>query len=162
MAKIIKEETIQAQSVSPVYSTWKISAIGASLGVLYWLLTLLIDNLIISPVFCQSVGNASVCINSVSVAGDITTILVAIIGVAVMIRFRIMQPLIVSAAAAATLWGLSGWTNGLVWAEIIVWSALLYALAYLLYSWIARYTRLMSVVIGIAVVVVVIRIALVL
>lgn len=160
MAKVLKEETVQAQVVSPVYSAPRIAGIGAALGVFYWALTWLIDYLIISPVFCRSVANSMVCINSVSVSGDITTILIAIIGTAFMIRLRIMQPLIIAVASAVTLWGLSGWTNGLAWGEIVAWSALLYALSYLLYSWIARYTRLVPVVVAIVLIIIIVRIVL--
>lgn len=160
MAKVIKEETIQAQVISPVYSAWRIASVGAVLGVMYWALTAFIDYFIISPVFCRSVGNASVCINSISVSGDITTILIAIIGVAIMIRLRIMQPLIIAVATSATLWGLSGWTNGLMWVEIVAWSALLYGLSYLLYSWISRYTRIVPVLMTVTFAVIIIRIVL--
>lgn len=160
MAKVIKEETVQAQVVSPVYSAWRIASVGAALGVFYWALTWLIDYFIISPVFCRSVANTMVCVNSVSVSGDIATILIAIIGTAVMIRLRMMQPLIITVASAVTLWGLSGWTNGLMWAEIAAWSALLYALSYLLFSWVSRYTRLIPVVISIVLIIIIVRIVL--
>lgn len=162
MAKVIKEETIQAQVISPVYSPWHIAAVGAALGAAYWALTALIDYFIISPVFCRSAGNTLVCINSVSVSGDIATILVAVIGIALMIRLRIMQPLIIAVASAAVLWGLGGWTNGLAWGEIVAWSALLYGLSYLLFSWISRYTRIVPVLIYIIAIVLTIRIILVL
>ncbi|HRN90771.1 MAG TPA: hypothetical protein PLZ58_02270 [Candidatus Saccharibacteria bacterium] len=162
MAKVIKEETIQAQVISPIYSAWRITAVGAALGAVYWGLTALIDYFIITPVFCRSAGNTTVCLNSVSVSGDIATILVAVIGIAIMIRLRIMQPLIIAVASAAVLWGLGGWTNGLAWGEIVAWSALLYGLAYLLFSWIARYNRIVPVLVYIVAIILIIRIMLVL
>lgn len=161
MAKVIKEETIQAQTISPVYSPWRIAAVGAVLGVAYWALTAIIDYLIISPVFCRPTGNVSICINSISVSGDIATILVAVVGIAIMVRLRFMQPLIIAVASAAVLWGLSGWTNGLLWGEIVAWSALLYGLSYLLFSWVSRYTRIVPVMIYVVAIVLVLRIILV-
>jgi len=68
-------------------------------------------------------------------------IIVAVAGTLVMVAFRIVQPLIMAVTTAATIWGLAQWTAGLSTVEVIVWSVLTYTLAYILYSWIARYNR---------------------
>lgn len=76
-----------------------------------------------------------------------------------MVRLRLAQPLIIAVVSAATLWGLADWTDGLSASEIVIWSMLLYVLAYALYSWVARYTKPMPVLATILIIVVIARIA---
>jgi len=145
MAKIIKWDT-ESQTIGTSYSFWRIALFGALLGVIYWGLTVLINRFI----------------DSISISGNIASILVATLGIILMLRFRMAQPLIVAVAAGASLWGLSQWTNGLGWIEIIAWSALLYGLVYTLFSWIARYARVVPVLIAIILIIIILRITIVL
>lgn len=158
MAKVIQEDT-QSQQVATTYPVWKIALTGAGLGAIYWILTVLIGKYVIDPIFCRSVTDAAACTNSVGIAGDVATVLIAALGVMIMLRLRVVQPLIIAVASAAALWGLSRWTEGLVWAEIVAWSVLLYALAYALFSWISRYSRIIPVLIAVIVAIIIVRIA---
>lgn len=159
MAKVIVDETYP-QAVSPVYSWWRIALIGAALGILYWTLSFLVSHYIIDQLFCRSSVDALACSNSVNLSGNIATILVATIGIAVLIGLKVMRPLIIAAATAIVLWGLAGWTDGLAWGEIAFWSALLYSLSYVLFSWISRYSRSVPVLIAVVGVVAIARIVL--
>ena len=161
MVKVIPDET-QPQAVSTAYSWWRIALIGAAIGIVYWTLTFLVSHFIIDPLFCRSNVNALACTNSVELSGNITSILVATAGLAILVRMRVLRPLIVVVAVAVVSWGLAGWTNGIAWGEVAFWSALLYSLSYVLFSWISRYSRTMPVLISVAVVVIATRILLVL
>ncbi|HZJ34519.1 MAG TPA: hypothetical protein VFD55_00710 [Candidatus Angelobacter sp.] len=145
MARVIKWDT-ESQTISTSYSFWRVALFGALLGVIYWGLTVLIGRFI----------------NSISISGNIASILVATLGIILMLRFRMAQPLIVAVATGVSLWGLSQWINGLGWIEIIAWSALLYGLAYTLFSWVARYARVVPVLIAIILIIIILRIAIVL
>jgi len=145
MARVIKWDT-ESQTTSTSYSFWRVALFGALLGAIYWALTVLIGRFI----------------SSISISGNIASILVATLGIILMLRFRMAQPLIVAVAAGVSLWGLSQWTDGLGWIEIIVWSSLLYGLAYTLFSWIARYARVVPVLIAIILIIIILRIAIVL
>lgn len=159
MAKVIVDETYP-QTINMSYSWWRIALIGGAIGVLYWALAFLVAHFVIDPLFCRSSVNAAACSNSVGLSGNIATILVATIGLTVLVKLRVMRPLIIAAAAAIVLWGLAGWTNGLAWGEVAAWSVLLYGLSYLLFSWISRYGRSIPVLIAVAIVVLVARIVL--
>lgn len=161
MAKLILDDS-QPRAVSLSYSWWMMALIGAGLGVLYWGLTLLVGQFIIDPIFCRDAANASTCTSSVEISGNIAGILVATIGLGVLVRLGVLRPLIVAVATAATLWGLAGLTDGLGWAEVAAWSAVLYALCYVLFSWISRYARSVPVLIAAIVIVIIARIVLVL
>ena len=76
----------------------------------------------------------------------------------VMIKLRMVQPLIVSVATASVLWGLAEWTNGLALWEVILWNVATYMTAYLLFCWIVRYDKTWWVLAGVFAVVVIARI----
>ena len=141
MAKII-ESKVDSRTVSQSYSIWRTALLGMVLGVIFWILTAIISRYS----------------NSIQITGDVATILVATIGIIVMVRQRASRPLLVTIAAAVSLWGLALWTEGLVWGETLAWSVLLYALAYILFSWIVRYARIIPVTIIALIIVVFVRI----
>lgn len=161
MAKLILDDS-QPRAVSLSYSWWIMVLIGAALGVLYWGLTLLVGHFIIDPLFCGDAVNASTCSSSVEISGNVAGILVATIGLGVLVRLGVLRPLIVAIATAAALWGLAGWTDGLGWAEVAAWSALLYGLCYVLFSWISRYAKSVPVLVAAVAIVIIARIVLVL
>jgi len=122
MAKII--ESNANQTISACYSIWRIALVGAFLGVIYCGFILVLNN------FLPEITS-----------GYISTILIATLGIAIMLFLNMIQPLIIAMASGIVLWGLSNWTSGLNWGEVVAWSAFLYSLAYVLFSWVARYTR---------------------
>jgi len=159
MAKIVKIETeTETQSIGMSQSIWKIVLLGLILGFAYWGLTALIEKYIITQLFCQLSQYSLTCSQTLAISGNITTILVAIIGIIVMIKLNMAQPLIVSIASGAALWGLASLSAGIGWFEIIIWEVLLYGLAYALFSWIARCRSLIVVFVFILITIALIRI----
>ncbi len=140
MAKIVDSE-IDSQPIISYNPVWHIVSVGVILGILYCALTALISKLF---------GLASV-------AGDISTILVATVGIVVMLNLRMARPLVVALASAISLWGLSKLTAGLGWVEIVLWSAFLYGISYLLFSWLIRYRRFLPVLLVICLIVIIVR-----
>lgn len=141
MAKII-ESNIESNPVSKSYSIWKIATVGVVLGIIYWSLTIFVSRYIES-----------------NIASDVATIITATLGVITMLSLRMARPLLVALAAAMSLWGLGALTSGLVWYEAIAWTLLLYTLAYILFSWIARFARIVPVLIVAITIIVLLRIA---
>lgn len=146
MAQIIREETYP-QSISMSFSLWQIMLTGAAIGALYFILTFLISHFVIEALYCGSSVNVTNCSNSISISGNIATILAGTVGLGVLISLRVLRPIIVVVASALLLWGLSVWTNGLSWGEELLYSVVLYTLAYVLFSWICRYNQTMPIVI---------------
>ncbi|MEI7689596.1 MAG: hypothetical protein WCI79_01360 [Candidatus Saccharibacteria bacterium] len=141
MAKIINPST-DSKATAVYYSVWRVALVGAVLGAILWGLTILSRNFL-----------------SLSSAGDIATILAAAIGVAAMIYLRMTQPFITAVAAGVALWGIAVWSDGLGWAEVVAWNVALYCLAYVLFSWVARYARAVPVLIAISAIVIMVRVA---
>lgn len=140
MAKIVATDI--EQSISPSYSLRKTALVGIILGIFYWIF----------------VGFIERFIGSVNISGNITTILIGVLGIAVMVKFNMVQPLIISIASGISLWGLGLWTSGLGWGETIIWDILLYCLVYILFSWIARYARVVPAIISMVIIILILRI----
>jgi len=140
MAKVTIINT-EPQQTDYSQSMWKVSLLGLGLGFIYWAISLFIEFWVINQFFCSNSATL-ICQNATNVSGNIAIILTAFFGILIMVRFRMVQPLIVSIASAIVLWGVSAWTNGLAWYEILVCDLIFYLLAYALFSWIVRCKKL--------------------
>jgi len=154
---IIEDQTV----LSRTWVTWgRTIALGAALGLIFWIFTVLIGRYVVEPLVCKDLVDAAVCVDAVPVAGKIATILVAVLGVIAMVRVGIARPIIIAVATAALLWNLAGWTQGLFWLESIVWSVLLYAFCFALFAWITRHVTLWVTIVVSLLIVLIIRITL--
>ena len=160
MAKVITDE--RTVVVKPWWARVRIVFIGAALGLIWWILTTLIRIYIVEPIACRDLANAATCVDSFGVAGNIVTVLVAIIGVFALIRTLQPRPIIIAVAAAAVLWGLGHYIAGLAWYEAILWSVALYAATYVLFGLVARIVWFPAAVITALATIAVIRVLLVL
>ena len=124
MAKVVSSK-VASRKVKILKPAWKIVLLGMASGLLYWSLTSLFVR-----------GNYSL-----TIAGNISTILVAALGITAMLSMKIEQPIIIATATGVSLWGLSEMTDKLSTFEILLWTVGLYVLAYLLYYWITRYYK---------------------
>lgn len=114
----------------------QIALAGAIAGVAVWLLTMLIRQVILVPIFCGNPASAT-CVGANDIAGIFATIIAAVIGLMGLVRIGAFRPLLIVIAAAISLWGLSSWVSGL-FIGALVWSVVLYALAYTAFAWFVR------------------------
>lgn len=115
----------------------QVALLGVGLGVVSWLLTMLIRQVIFVPLFCGDPSN-SMCVGATGGAGVITLIAVGIAGLLGLVRLGVYRPLLVALASAVTLWGISVWLGKLYWFEALAWSIVLYVLCYVVYTWLVR------------------------
>jgi hypothetical protein len=131
-------------------------ALGAAVGLIFWILAVLIGRYVVEPIACGATLNAEICLDTKPLSGMIAAVLAAAIGVIAMVRIGAARPIVVAVAAAAILWPLGGWASGLFWLETLGWSVLLYALTYALFAWITRHDRLwLTIVVSLGLVIVV-------
>ena len=142
MAKIISRN-VESNTVIESLPIWRVVILGVLLGVSYWFLTLVLSRYI----------------DSIGVAGDIATIIVAAVGIVTMLNLHMTRPLLIAVGTAVSLWGLAKLTNGLNEIEIVFWSALIYGISYTLFYWLNRYKRIVPVLIASIIIVVITRIA---
>lgn len=146
----------------PAYSIgWNslivVLAVGAFVGFFGWLLSLGINNWIITPVFCRSSDTASICSNANVIAWAVGYILMSIAGLFMLVRSGIFRPLLVVLAALVTLWTVGLWFMPAYWGAGLLWSTALFALAYALFAWLASIEKFIISSILIIVVVVLLR-----
>ena len=112
----------------------KIALLGAALGLAAWALTYVLERYVLSSILC----GGEVCAQGTVYAGNIAGVVIAIVGVAVLVRMGIYRPLLIALGAVISLWGLAAWLNGMNVLESVGWTALLYVFAYSAYAWLAR------------------------
>jgi hypothetical protein len=115
----------------------KVAATGIVLGIAVWGLTVLLERFVLRGLFCGD-PSAAACVNITTYAGNIATVIVAIVGVVALVRLNVFRPLLIVLGGAISLWGMAAWLQNLGMVEQVLWSALLYALLYSLYAWVAR------------------------
>lgn len=142
MARVVAQN-VQSDVVNDSLPIWRVITLGIILGIFYWFFTLVLMRYI----------------DSLGVAGDIASILVATLGVVIMLNLHTVRPLLITVAVAVSLWGLAKLTNGLAEVEIVFWSALLYMISYTLFYWLNRYKHLVPVIIAAIIIIVIARIA---
>lgn len=143
MATIINNVNEPRPAVAP-YSVLRIMAIGLVVGAIYWCF------FAISHYY----------FDSIAISSNIATVLAIVSGIAIMIRLRMAQPLIISTATGLALWGLGGLASGLGIIEKIFWFCLIYCLAYTLFSWLMRFKRVGFAIIFSVITIIVLRIIL--
>ena len=141
MAKIISNMNFN-QIGADNFSVWKVAVLGAASGLLYFLINMVLGNFL-----------------SLTMAGCVSMILTMAAGIAVMIRQRMVQPLIVAVSVGVLLWALPAWYDGLSSFEVLLWSMFLFSAAYILFSGLINKMRLIFALIVIAIVIIFARIA---
>jgi hypothetical protein len=136
MAKVILNE--HSVVVEPWWVKGKIIYIGLGMGLLWWVLTAMLRQYVVEPYACRDLTTADACVNSIGVSGSIATVLVAVIGLALLIRYLQPRPIIIAVGAAILLWDLGLLVNGLSWWAALLWAVFLYSAAYGLFSLVAR------------------------
>ena len=120
---------------------------GLAVGIVGWLLNLAIQAWIIEPVFCRSPQTFAVCANGGTIAWVIAMILVSIASLLSLVRSGVFRPLLVVIASLIALWGVSLWLGPLAWWQAMLWHGALFAVAYGLFSWVARLSNFLLAVI---------------
>lgn len=115
----------------------KVVIAGLVLGLLTWGLTWLLERFVLKALFCGD-PSAAACVNITTYAGNIAAVVIAIIGVVALVRLNVFRPLLIVLGGVVSLWGMAAWLQNLNMIEQMLWSAVLYALLYSLYAWVAR------------------------
>jgi hypothetical protein len=120
----------------------KVVILGLIVGLAVPLLSLLLENYFIVPVFCNGAGDGfNICSSGGVVANHIAAIIVGFAAFAVLMHWAVYRALLLVVAATIAMWGLKKYADPLTvgsWIEYFLFSALLYAVAYTFFYWILR------------------------
>ncbi len=112
-------------------------AIGAVAGLLVWAIGFLFDRFVFDMYFCQNEISAQ-CASAKNYSAVAAGLIVALAALGGLVRVRVYRPLLVLIASFLSLWGLAQLSWGLEWSTGLPVMMLLYALAFGLYTWVAR------------------------
>lgn len=115
----------------------QVALLGASLGIVSWILTQLIRQIVFVPLFCGDPAS-SMCVGATGSAGVIALIVTTIVGLLGLVRLGVYRPLLIALASAVSLWGIAIWVGNLLWFEAIAWSIVLFAVSYVVLTWLVR------------------------
>lgn len=139
----------QNETTAPQYDPYqldwmmlaRLAVVGILTGVVGWLLYLGIAQYFIQPVFCKDAATFSVCRNGGTIAWVTAHIIVMAVAVAVLAKLAVYRPLLVVLAALIALWSAHAWLGGLDWYAGLGWQAVLFAVAFMIFGWVARITN---------------------
>lgn len=141
----------------------RVGILGLAVGVMIPALGWLLQKFLISPIFCKEATTLAVCTPGDLTTYYIATVVLAVVSVALMANWQVFRPLLVAVAAASALWGFQRYVGDTVshaGVEYYISSAVLYAVAFLLFYWILRLKSFALSVILTVVAVILIRLAL--
>ncbi|HMI08945.1 MAG TPA: hypothetical protein VK497_00925 [Candidatus Saccharimonadales bacterium] len=111
--------------------------LGAGAGLLVWGLSYLLDVYVFQAIFCK--GDVTVQCSAAPQYGAATaSIVTAILMLLGLVRLGVYRPLLVVLAVTISLWGLTEFLLDATWYVSALWTILLYALAYAVFTWISR------------------------
>jgi hypothetical protein len=141
----------------------RVGILGLVVGVLIPALGWLLQKFLIAPIFCKEATTLAVCTSGDLTTYYIATVVLSVVAVALMANWQVFRPLLVAVAAASALWGFQRYVGDTVshaGVEYYISSAVLYAVAFLLFYWILRLKSFALSVILTVVAVILIRLAL--
>jgi hypothetical protein len=119
----------------------RVGILGLAVGVLIPALGWLLQEFLIAPIFCKETSALAVCAPGDLTTYYIATVVLAVVAVALMANWQVFRPLLVVVAAVAALWGFQRYVGDMVThagVEYYSSSAVVYALAFLLFYWLLR------------------------
>jgi hypothetical protein len=121
-------------------NTWRDIAtalwVGAIVGWIVWAGALILNQYVIGPVACQTETSMIKCDQTLLVSSGVASLLAGIVGLALLVRQRIVRPLLVVLAVGVTQWGIgSTWLAGLPWYFTALLIMLVTALFYAVFVW---------------------------
>lgn len=134
----------------------QIALLGVVLGLATWILTLLVRQVVLVPLFCGDPA-AGLCVNATDTAGNIASIVSGIAALLGLVRLSVYRPLLIALAVTISLWGFGSWVAQLLWFESIAWAVLLHTAAYVLFSWLVRPRSFLPAIILVVVAVLIVR-----
>jgi hypothetical protein len=133
---------------------------GLGVGLVTYGLYLVLERFIFDPILCRESTAIVDCDSTTTVAAGMAIVIGSILGLVLLVRERIYRPMLAILGVGLSLWGVFTLVAGLplVIAAIII--ALLYGVAYALFSWLSQPANLVVSVAAVLVVAVLARLAL--
>lgn len=114
---------------------------GAIVGLVTWVGTFLLSEYVIGPIACRVGSSLISCSDNAAVSSNVALIVAGVVALGLLVRQRVLRPLLVVLAAVASLWGLGSWLSNDAWYLSLVLSVVLSALVYAVFAWFSELRR---------------------
>lgn len=139
MAKVVYETNENTAIIPMSYmQLGRIAGVGLAVGLLAWLLGHLLDAYVFKTILCAGETPSVKCGTSYQYANAGAMILAAGAGLFALVRLHLYRPLLIGLLATLALWGILDKAWSLPWHLSLLYSAIIFAVAYALFAWAAR------------------------
>lgn len=152
MAKVIDAvDPHAAWATMSVRTLTRIFAYGAIVGALSFGLYVGFDRLVFDPILCRENLALARCESKDEIAAGTAIVLGSFLGLFLLVRERVYRPILAIIGVAVALWGIFALIGNLPIVISAIVAILLFALAYVLFSWLVQPTSLLISVAGVVI-----------
>lgn len=164
MAKVVKKAPVAAtESRAIVGFTWRMIfqtlIIGAIVGLVTWVLTVLLRHYVFEPLLCHTMTSVR-CSSAPTYAAAFGQVIAALVALFALVRVLAYRPLLGVIAATLALWNVVMTTGSWTWWAALIACIVLYALAYALFMLLARLRSMILAVVVMVMMIVIVRLVL--
>ena len=152
MAKVIEAvDPHAAWATMSVKTLTRIFLYGLMVGLVSFGLYVGLDRLVFEPVLCRENVALARCENKEQFAAGTAIVLGSLLGLFLLVRERVYRPILAILGVGIALWGIYALVGVLPVVLAAVVSTLMFALAYVLFSWLVQPTSLVISLLGVVV-----------
>ena len=160
MARVIEAiDPHAAWATMSVKTLTRIFLYGLIVGVVSFMLYVGFDRLIFEPVLCRESAALARCESKGQFAAGAAIIIGSLLGLFLLVRERVYRPILAILGVGVGLWGIYALLGALPVVLAAIASTLVFALAYVLFSWLVQPTSLVISLVGVVVVAALSRLA---
>lgn len=160
MAKIIEAtDPHAAWATMSVTTLTRIFLYGLLVGVVSFAFYVGLDRFVFEPILCRESAALARCETKDEFAAGAAIVLGGLLGLFLLVRERVYRPILAIIGVTVALWGIFALVGSLPVLLAALVATLLFALSYLLFSWLVQPTSLLVSIAGVIVVSVLARLA---
>jgi len=153
VAKVIEAiDPHAAWATMSVQTLTRIFLYGAIVGLTSFLLYIGLDRLVFDPILCREGAALARCESKDEFAAGTAIVLGSLLGLFFLVRERVYRPILAILGVAVALWGVYALLAQLPVVLAGLVATVLFALSYVLFSWLVQPTSLVVSIIGVVVI----------
>lgn len=152
VAKVIEAtDPHAAWATMSVKMLTRIFLYGLLVGIVSFALYVGLERFVFEPVLCRDSVALARCETKDEIAAGSAIVLGSLLGLFLLVRERVYRPILAILGVMVALWGIFGLVGSLPVVLAAVVATLLFALAYVLFSWLVQPTSLVISLVGVVV-----------
>lgn len=134
-----ENQTEKVEPVVPIQRSDMLSILilGGLVGLVLWGLGFILNRFVFDAYLCQNEASNQ-CAYAKNYAAATTGVIVGILALLALIRFRVYRPLLVLLAVLISLWGIIQLSWSFAWYQGALIALIMYAIGFATFRWIAR------------------------